>query len=190
MAAVSGVGADRRGAFLTIFLAAGRARWAGLRKSGGSRQRRIATWCAALAAASICVAGAEERSNVNPAEPIAFDIPAQPLAAALQAYGQKTGVQVLYESNSAAGQTSGAVAGNFTANAALSLLLTGTDLRVQYLRPDAITLAPPSSVDADRPPATPLVSADLNLGTLRVRAANDGDDTARLNDYSASVQAD
>jgi hypothetical protein len=145
--------------------------------------------CAALVVAGICASGAEEDRRVRSAEPIAFDIPAQPLAAALQAYGQRTGVQVLYESNSAVGRNSVAVEGSFTPDAALDRLLTATGLKVRYTRPDAITLALLSAAD-DRPPASPLGAADLSLGTLRVRGSSDGDDEARLHDFSETVQAD
>jgi hypothetical protein len=144
---------------------------------------------AALAFAGVCAAGAEERPDVNPTQPMAFHIPAQPLASALQAYGQATGVQVLYESTSAVGRRSAEVEGHFTPDAALGLLLTGTELKVRYIRPDAITLAVPTA-DGDGPPATPLLTADLSLGTLRVRGTRDNDDTARLHDYSESVQTD
>jgi hypothetical protein len=157
------------------------------------RNRPLLTVASAtLMLAGICAAGAEERQVANTVRPIGFHIPAQPLANALQAYGQRTGVQVLYESNSAVGRMSGAVEGNFTPDAALNLLLTGTDLRVRYLRPDAITLAPLSapSADGDRPPSAPFATADLSLGTLRVRGSSDSDSAARLHDYSESVQAD
>jgi hypothetical protein len=154
------------------------------------RNRPLLTMAyATLMIAGICAAGAEERQVATAIGPIGFHIPAQPLANALQAYGQRTGVQVLYESNSAVGRTSGAVEGNFTPDAALNLLLTGTDLRVRYLRADAITLAPPS-VDGDRPPSAPFATADLSLGTLRTRGSSDSDGAARLHDYSESVQAD
>ncbi len=153
------------------------------------RRRRLVVLCSALAVAGICVAAAEDRQTANPGVPIAFHIPAQPLANALQAYGEKAGVQVLYESNSAIGRKSSPVDGDYPPEDALNLLLKGTELRVQYIRPDAITLALPSAA-ADGPPASPLVTADLSLGTLRVRAPSDGDETGRLHDYSESVQVD
>ncbi|TAI61007.1 STN domain-containing protein [Bradyrhizobium sp. Leo170] len=155
-----------------------------------SRGQRHLTWiCALLVITGVCAAIAEERRAATVSEPIGFHIPAQPLAIALQAYGERTGVQVLYESNSATGRKSAAVEGNFTAEQALNLLLAGTDLKVQYTRPDAITLALPSATTGG-PPASPLGSADLSLGMLRVRASNDGDDVGRLHDYSESLQID
>jgi Secretin and TonB N terminus short domain len=153
------------------------------------RQRHLAWICAVLVIAGMCAAVAEERRAVTVSEPIAFHIPAQSLAGALQAYGERTGVQVLYESNSATGRKSAAVEGSFTAEQALNLLLAGTDLKVQYTHPDAITLALPSAT-ADGPPASPLGSADLSLGMLRVRASNDGGDVGRLHDYTESLQTD
>lgn len=146
-----------------------------------------------LVIAGICAAVADDRRAFRPDEAIAFRIPSQSLAAALQIYGQTTGIQVLYESNSAAGQMSGAVEGQFTADAALKLLLKGSDLRVRYIRPDAITLAPPSLEIGGRAaaaPVVPLAASDLSLGTLRVRGSIDGDSSGQLQDYSQKVQAD
>ncbi|MGN1286166.1 MAG: STN domain-containing protein [Bradyrhizobium sp.] len=145
--------------------------------------------CAALLIGSICAVAAQQHETVAASAPIAFNIPAQQLAGALQAYGERTGVQVLYESNSATGRKSTSVEGSLTPEDALNLLLTGTDLKVQYIRPDAITLAS-RSVRADRPPASPLATADLSLGTLQVRASSDGNDAGALRDYSESLQFD
>ncbi|WP_083742242.1 secretin and TonB N-terminal domain-containing protein [Bradyrhizobium mercantei] len=153
------------------------------------RSRHLFGICAALLISSICAVAAQQREIVAASAPIQFNIPAQQLAGALQAYGERTGVQVLYESNSATGRKSTSVEGSLTPEDALNLLLTGTDLKVQYIRPDAITLAS-RSVRADRPPASPLATADLSLGTLQVRATSDSSDTGALRDYSESLQLD
>ena len=146
---------------------------------------------ATLVIAGIYAAAAEEGQVARPNPTMAFSIPSQSLAAALQAYGQRTGVQVLYESNSAVGRTSVAVEGNFAPDAALNLLLAGTDLGVRYIRPDVITLAPPHAESFAPAPSTgPLGGADLSLGTLRVRGSRDSDETARLNEYSERMQLD
>ena len=145
--------------------------------------------CAALLIIGVLAAGAAEDQGARPSGPILFRIPAQTLAGALQAYGQATGIQVLYESNSAVGRTSGAVEGTFAADTALNLLLKGTDLRVRYIRPDAITLAPPSMEGVSRaPPAVQPAASDLSLGTLRVRGSGGSD--GRLQDFSQGVQMD
>jgi hypothetical protein len=145
--------------------------------------------CAILVGWCLHIASAAERQPGS-ASVMTFQIPAQPLATALQAYGQRTGVQVLYESSSAAGRQSTAVEGEFSPDGALNLLLSGTDLVVRYARPDAITIALPSPLGADEPPSNPLASADLSVGELRVHASGERADLASLQDYSASVQAD
>jgi len=146
---------------------------------------------AALLVAGIYAAAAQERPAARPNAPMAFHIPSQPLATALQVYGQTTGIQLLYESSSAIGRTSVAVEGVFAPDAALAVLLTGTDLRVRYIRPDAITLAlPDAETVASAAPSGPLDGADLSLGTLRVHGSSDNNEIARLNEYSRGVQVD
>lgn len=58
--------------------------------------------------------------------PAPFDIPAQPLADALVAYGAATGLEVFYDGSLAIGRRSAAVKGVFTPIAALQTLLRGT----------------------------------------------------------------
>lgn len=137
----------------------------------------------------ICAVTAQQNEAVVAPAPIEFHIPAQQLANALQAYGERTGVQVLYESNSATGRTSTAVEGSLTPEDALNRLLTGTDLKVQYIRRDAITLAS-RNVRVEGPPASPLATADLSLGTLHVRPTSESVDNSGLRDYSESLQLD
>ena len=155
---------------------------------GRSRKLPLVAYLALLVAGMLA-AHAEDGRVARPSEPIEFNIPAQSLANALQAYGQTTGIQVLYESNSAGSRMSAAVQGKFAPDTALNLLLTGTGLKVRYLRPDAITLALPDADGPGVPSSTaPSASSDLSLGTLRVRRS--GDDATRLRDYSQSVQMD
>jgi hypothetical protein len=178
--------------FVAVFLRLGRrlARYGSAIGSSNDRNRKfLVVAYAALLTAGIYAAEAKDRQVAKAGERIAFSIPRQPLAGALQAYGQATGIQVLYESNSAVGRTSGAVEGAFTADAALNLLLAEADLKVRYIRPDAITLALPSAEGVSyTPPAIPLGSSSLSLGTLRVRGTND--DAAGLQDFSQRLQMD
>ena len=143
---------------------------------------------AALIVALICVARAAEPELLSQAQPIDFEIPSQPLADALHAYGRRMGVQVLYESRSAIGRLSQVVQGKFTPDEALKHMLAGTELEIRHARSDAITLVAP--VSQDLPPANPLASADLSIGELRVRAAGRSNDLARFQDYSETLQAE
>jgi len=153
-----------------------------------NRRRLAGLWAATFAIAAGCAAAAQERRAIASSGAMALHIPAQSLVNALQAYGEETGVQVLYESRSAAGRRSTAVEGTFTPEQALRLLLRGTELQVRYARADAVTLELPHS-DNELPPQGALAKVDLSLGTLRVRASRD-DDKDELRDYSESVQID
>ncbi len=60
-----------------------------------------------------------------------FDIPAQPLASALDAFSTVTGREVFYDGSAERGRWSTAVKGSFKPDDALSLLLSGTNLLAQ-----------------------------------------------------------
>lgn len=155
---------------------------------GISRPRRPVVAAAfALGCLAVTTAGV---NGATPGERISFDIPAQSLVSALRAYGERTGVQIMYESHSAAGLQSHAVTGVFSLDEALTLLLTGTGLRVRHARSDAITLMPPGAGGFDMPPADPLLEADLSIGELRIRGEKPAPDPTALQAYSESVQID
>ncbi len=125
-----------------------------------------------------------------PFTPTRFNIRAQSLVDALQSYSMQTGIQVMFETASAAGYRSVKVEGEFTPEAALRLLLANTDLRIRYTRTSAVTLAPASAPNPDEPPARPIANADLSLDTLKVTGASEGQDRALAARYIDSVQAD
>jgi hypothetical protein len=157
------------------------------------RLPRFAVWpLAKIAAVLVILVGVTVASGNERKSPIAlmtFNIPAQPLMDALQAYSQQAGVQVMFETTSAIGLRSQPVNGEFTPQAALLILLADTDLRVRYSRTNAVTLAPASAPDPDEPPIHPPVSADITLGTLRVRGTSDASDR-NLGEYIGLVQSD
>jgi hypothetical protein len=73
---------------------------------------------------------------------IQFDIPAQPLDSALEAYMQATGLQVLYPSELATSRRSSPVTGQLTSRGAIEMLLSGTDLTIHYTADGAFTVRP------------------------------------------------
>lgn len=89
-----------------------------------------------------------------------FDIPAQPLATALTAFGQQSGLQVSARAPLVEGKTSTAVKGDLPPPAALSQLLTGTGLSFRVTG-GTVTLehAPQASGDA------------IQLGPVQVEGA-------------------
>lgn len=62
---------------------------------------------------------------------VAFDIPAQDLAAALRAFARQSGQQVIFDGAAARGKTSQALKGGFPVEPGLDLLLRGSGLSVK-----------------------------------------------------------
>jgi TonB C terminal len=71
-----------------------------------------------------------------------FNIPAQPLATALEQYGNITGRNALYNSNLLIGRRSTAVEGQIPPDVALTTLLGGTGLAASHVSPDSFFLLP------------------------------------------------
>lgn len=165
-------------------------RLAALRPPSVARAGPALTILVASTLAFVFVARAAEPEPDASSRPIVFDIPAQPLPNALHAYGRRVGVQVLYDSRSAAGHQSVAVQGRLAPDEALKRLLGNTDLEVRHARADAITLIAPTIPEPDVPPLDPLSDADLSLGELRVRANVQASDMDRLTDYSEIVRSE
>ncbi|GGF32216.1 hypothetical protein GCM10011611_43010 [Aliidongia dinghuensis] len=101
---------------------------------------------------------------------VEFDIPAQPLSNALLAYGAATSLEVYYNAAVAQGRVSAAVAGTFTPDAALRMLLRGSGLTSQMTGPSALTVVPMTA-------AAPSPTADLSVSS------------GRYEGYFAAIQA-
>jgi hypothetical protein len=76
--------------------------------------------------------------------PIEFNIPSQPLDAALSRYGDATGREALYDTSLATARVSGDVRGVLTPDEALKRLLSGTGLSAQFVAESAFVLLPVS----------------------------------------------
>ncbi len=88
-----------------------------------------------------------------PSQRILFDLPAQPLAVALTAYGEVTGLSVLVAAGLTVNRQSAAVEGLFTPAQALRLLLTDSGLTARYTSNTAFTLIPTPPHDNIAAPA-------------------------------------
>lgn len=94
-----------------------------------------------------------------------FDLPAQPLANALIAYGKATGLSILVIARLTADRQSAAVKGLYTPEQALRLLLAGSGLTTRYTSRTAFTLVPVpthNSIAAPAPAVGAVVAAQLN----------------------------
>lgn len=74
---------------------------------------------------------------------ISFDIPVQPLSAALQRYGSVTQLSVLAPSDLLRGRTSSALQGEYSPQEAIVLLLQDTGLQARFPGGDAVTVFAP-----------------------------------------------
>jgi hypothetical protein len=100
----------------------------------------------------ICLAGlvmtgapapaAERADGTGRAAPIAFDVAAQPLEAALDAFSSASNVQVLYETSLTSGRRSARVQGVLLPEAALDAMLAGTGLTAWHTTKDSYSLVP------------------------------------------------
>lgn len=86
---------------------------------------------------------------------MAFDIPVQPLGAALQAYARVTGQSVFFDGQLAAGRSAVAVQGDFTPREALSRLLEGSRLTPRFTADTTLTLVEEITSDLAEQPGVP-----------------------------------
>jgi iron complex outermembrane receptor protein len=129
------------------------------------RSARIATVASGvLRALSICTPAALLNFPATLAqafEPtaLAADIPAEPLAQALEAFARQTGLQLVYLSGVLSNQRSHAVSAGLGANEALARMLEGTALKFEYLTPRSIRILA-GVVGPPREPAANASSGD------------------------------
>src|SRR5690606_10943890 len=79
-----------------------------------------------LAAAAIVATAAPAPAWAQQA--VSYDTPAQDLGAALRAFAQASGEQVIFDGEALRGKRSGALKGAYSADAALAVLLRGSGL--------------------------------------------------------------
>jgi hypothetical protein len=87
------------------------------------------------------------------ASEVPFDIPAQPLATALERFMTATKVAIIVDSTVIAGRTSATVQGSFSPGGALGALLAGTGLDRRPIGSGAYTLVPLPDMAGSRPPS-------------------------------------
>ena len=115
---------------------------------------RVLSVCAALALGDVPAAFAESHASETLTAPIA----AQPLAQALEALAQQTGLHVVYVSGIVGNQTSRAVPAGLNAKEALARLLQGTGLRFEFFTTSGVRIlvdeqpTGPAAPDEFQPP--------------------------------------
>jgi hypothetical protein len=111
-----------------------------------------------------------------------FDLPAESLELALQAFGRISELAVLAPAPLLAGRTSAAVNGDYSPREALDLVMEGTGLQAEFMGTDeAIIVARPEAAAPAPPVATPAAQATWPIDGI-------GDDAGRLA-YAGMLQA-
>jgi hypothetical protein len=113
---------------------------------------KLLAWAAAVLLITASPALAEERAPL-----LVFDIPAQPLDAALNAYIGTSGAQVLYETALTVGRRSTQVKGRLAPDAALHTLLIGTGLVERRTDTDAFIVT--AALEGQQPGVSPAAVA-------------------------------
>ena len=117
---------------------------------------RVRRWPALLLLAACCWRALAAEAPPEPRPIFAFDIPAQPLQAALEQYSNVTGGSVVYRAALTVGRRSAAVKGIHTPEAALRMLIEGSGLVAEYTATNAVVLQPePAAPAVARRPANP-----------------------------------
>jgi hypothetical protein len=95
-----------------------------------------------------------------------YDVEAQPLADALRIIAHRSNMNILYDPNLVRGRTTLALRMQATPVEALTKLLEGTGLKIQYVNEKTVTLVPlPVQMIVERPLIAP---ADTGMGASRV----------------------
>lgn len=150
---------------------------------------------AVLAAALVSVAlhgaawaQASSTSSANSAAgddgPVELDIPAQPLAAALKLFSQRSNLSVMAQSSLLDQRTSTAVHGVFAPRDALHRLLDGTGLEARYPSSRAVAIVPSPAAPSEPNAAAPL---SFEIAESAIDGIHHGG--ADYGPYVASMQA-
>lgn len=160
------------------------------RRSCGACFTGLVSASARLCIFAVTLLGAGAANELRAADPrtrnapIAFDIAAQPLNAALGLYGDATGREGLYDAGLANGRISGEVRGSFPPDVALTKLLSGTGLVAEFVDDSTFVLLPRSgsTATASQQPRPPddwryygLIQASLIDALCRQHLARPGD---------------
>lgn len=131
--------------------------------------------------------------NTAFADPVRINIPKQPLDSALQAFGQQTGLQVIYSADLIRGSESARVSGSLESETALKMMLEGTGYNFRIENGTVILEAAPSSSGALTLQPTAIISQGMgemteNSGSYTTGAVSVGSKTpTSLRDTPQSV---
>ncbi|WP_083274795.1 TonB-dependent receptor [Novosphingobium resinovorum] len=136
-----------------------------IKSRGGLRPRRdglrLALLAAALGTSMIALAAPVQAQEASQSAGTRFDIPAQPLASAINMFGRQSGLQVTADATLVNGVRSQAIQSEMPALTALSHMLYGTGITWRMAGNAVVLIAAPRGADGA-----------VQLGSVRVEAAS------------------
>lgn len=126
----------------------------------------VAATAVAAAIPAVAVAGAAQGHDTLSR----FDIPAQPLLAAIVMFNRQSGLQITAEGGVASGRTAAAVKGDLAPAKALRIMLAGTGLTWRWIDGGTVSLASTAK----------MASEAFMLQTVQVQASLDDESTAQV----------
>ncbi|MCI3179513.1 hypothetical protein C5708_04525 [Caulobacter sp. CCUG 60055] len=162
-----------------------------MRRPARPAQEFKAICAAACLAATAGWTPALAQTPARPGPEQDYDIPAQPLNAALAGFARTSGVDILYENALGEGRFSAPLKGRMAPQVALRALLAGTGLTARFTDPRAVIVhaagatAPRASVDTAGMPAL-----RLDMAEVRASVVIGAPDRAAFQRYAQAAQAD
>jgi iron complex outermembrane receptor protein len=141
------------------------------RKCGHFFRAALAASTAIGLIASLDAAVAQTSANA-----VAYNIPAQPLTAALTAVAQRGGLRLAYSAVLSAGRSAPALQGSFTPAQAIERLLAGTGLTYRFTSPNTVTIERPGATNA----GGAMPAGAIALDTIDVQGAGNPNSTMAL----------
>lgn len=133
---------------------------------GGISALRSAAGCVAIASAFFFAAPVH--SQMRPAQPVRFDIPAGSLQSALTVFARQAGVQLIYAPEAVAGRKVAPMHVSLTARAALERLLANSGLRIREVNAKVVVLERDSARSDVGNDAAALAAAERQAGESAV----------------------
>ncbi len=110
----------------------------------GSMKSRLVAIALAGVAASGLIAPVTAEAQARPSSRRNFNIPAQDMAGALEAFGRQSGKEILFDRAQVSGRRSGAVRGSYEPRDALNRLLRGSGLSMSMANDDTFLIGSPT----------------------------------------------
>ncbi|MEM1221645.1 MAG: TonB-dependent receptor [Verrucomicrobiota bacterium] len=135
----------------------------------------------AVGALTFLMLGTQSALQADPAKVQTFEQDALPLAEAIAAYSETTGIEVLASADAVAGKTAPALSGDLSVKEALEELLAGSDLEYSFVSDESVAISRPRVEEATSASRATARLAEVTLtGELIERDLQDSQTSATV----------